>query len=108
MPKRPDLDPAGLAYYKTVTKSWDLDDHQQQILIEACRSLDRAEQARAAIGQDGAFVADRYGCLRAHPAVAVERDHRGLFARLVRELGLQADSSDSRPPSLSGRYQHRS
>ena len=45
------------------------------------------------MAKDGAYVTDRYGQLRAHPGVAVERDSKTLAARLFRELAL-----DPRPP----------
>jgi len=76
-----------------------------ELLVLAAEARDRAEQARARIAKDGAYVEGRYG-LRAHPAIAVERDSRLAFARLVRELGLEDDQhgGSPRPPGIAGRY----
>ena len=51
-----------------------------------------AEKARAAIAQDGATYIDRFGAPRTRPEIAIERDSRQAFARLLAQL-------DLRPPS---------
>ncbi len=38
----------------------------------------------------GAMVQDRFSQLKPHPGIAVVRDYRGLFGRLVLQLGLTA------------------
>jgi phage terminase small subunit len=62
--------------------------HAVAILRQACEAIDRAEQARRRIEQDGAYLPDRFGQLKPHPALAVERDAKTLTARLLRELSL--------------------
>jgi phage terminase small subunit len=65
----------------------------------AGEAFDRATEARETIEAEGTYFKDRFGCPKAHPAVAVERDARVLFARLVRELDLDGDvAPDPRPP----------
>ncbi len=83
-------------------KCWQLDEHHQKLLILAGQAWDRCQQARDAIENDGLMIDDRYKMKKLHPAVAVERDSRLAFARLLRELNLSGDTGpDSpRPPEL--------
>jgi hypothetical protein len=107
LPTPTDLGPAGLQYWKTVTRDWALDSHQPEILLQACKCLDVIEANEEQMATVGPLVQDRFGQWRQNPAVLTIRDYRGLFQRLVRELGLAADSSDTRPPALRNRYSGR-
>jgi P27 family predicted phage terminase small subunit len=92
-------------WWLEVVREYELEPHHVKLLTLAAEALDRAAQAREAIAKDGAYIPGRYeGTVRAHPAIVVERDSRLAFARLVRELGLDADPKDSRPPRIAGRY----
>ena len=102
-----DLDAAGLAYWRVVTRAWTLDSHQWEVLRQACKCLDAVEAAEVAMSKAGSVVQDRFGQAKPHPALLTIRDFRGLFARLVRELGLSADASDTRPAGLTKRYRGR-
>lgn len=76
--------------------------HALEVLRLACEAFDRCEQAREAIERDGPFVSDRFGQLRSHPAVNVERDSRIAALRALRELSLGGESLDDlRPPRLA-------
>jgi phage terminase small subunit len=103
-----DLDAAGLRYWRTVTRVWTLDSHQNEILRQACKCLDVIAANEAQMATVGPLVQDRFGQWKQNPAVLTIRDYRGLFQRLVRELGLADDASDSRPPALRNRYRGRS
>ena len=65
----------------------------------AAEAWDRCQQARMVIGREGLVLVSSG---RAHPAVTIERDSRLAFARLIRELDLDAEppASWSRPPAL--------
>jgi len=93
------LDPATAAWWDSVVSDYDLEPHHVRLLTLAAEAWDRANQARVAIAADGIVVADRYGTPKAHPAVAIERDARIAFARLIRELDLDGEPlPDARPP----------
>jgi len=85
-------------WYASVVEQYDLDPHHERLLQAAAETWDRFQEARDRLGRDGTYVEGRYG-VRAHPAVAVERDSRLAFARLLRELDLDGEPGpDPRPP----------
>ena len=98
------LSERSVALWTEVTLDYELDGAQLALLEEACRSLDRADEARAIVDEAGATFLDRFDQPKVHPAVGVERDQRGLFARLIRELGLNPLTIDTRPPSIPHRF----
>jgi hypothetical protein len=83
--------------WRGVNRDFDLLDHEQAILEQSLRALDRSEEARAAVDRDGAVVQGRYGP-KVHPAAALERDSRTAFLRGLRELGLDPNAVETRPP----------
>ena len=96
------LEAATRDWWLSVVRTWELDEHHVRLLTLACEAWDRAEEARQRLARDGSYVRDRFRQLKAHPAVAVERDARAQFARLLRELDLDVDGprEDVRPPLL--------
>lgn len=90
------------AWWRSVVEDYGLEPHHLRLLQCACEAWDRMALAREAVAADGLTFKDSSGNLKANPAVAIERDARTLFARLVRELDLDADGAveRSRPPSL--------
>lgn len=94
------------AFWLSVTRDYELEEHHARLLTSACESWDLAIEAREAISTEGAFFRNRHGEIKPHPGLAVERDNRGLFARLIRELNLTADSPTegyARPPRIGGK-----
>jgi phage terminase small subunit len=89
-------------WWLIVHKEYDLVEHHTRLLTLAAEAFDRCGQAREAIGADGITVKTADGGIKAHPCVAIERDARLAFARLLRELDLDVDppAERSRPPSL--------
>ena len=92
-------------WWEQVYRKYELQPHHQKILTAACESWDRMVQARKGIEVNGLCFVNRHGDRKPSPEVAIERDSRIAFARLVRELAIDGDApSDSRPPTISGRY----
>lgn len=90
------------AWVEAVAAEFDLDAHHHRLLILAAQAFDRAEEARVILARDGLTYLDRFGAPKARPEVAVERDARIAFARLLRELDLDlvGEPDTPRPPSL--------
>jgi P27 family predicted phage terminase small subunit len=88
------------ALWRSIVADFALETHHLSILERACEALDRMREAQAAIAKDGAYVTDRYGSPKAHPALAVERDSRIAHLRAIRELGLDLEApATSRSPT---------
>jgi phage terminase small subunit len=90
-------------WWNLVVGDYELEAHHLRLLTLACSAWDRAEAARVALDKEGLTYADRFGAPRLRPEVAVERDARLAFARLLRELALDVEPpSESRPPGRPG------
>src|ERR1039457_2929533 len=93
------------AWWKQVVHGYFLEGHHLKLLTLAAEDWDRGQEAREHVATDGAYQRDRFGSVKAHPAVGVERDSRRAFARLIRELDLDAEPGPgpSRPPQIERR-----
>ena len=97
------LEPSTRKWFRQVVEEYDLGPHHVRLLTLACEAWDRAQQARELLAKSGPVINDRFDQPRAHPAVAIERDTRIAFARLVRELDLDGDPlPDPRLPRRAG------
>lgn len=96
------LRPSTRKWFEHVVESYELEQHHIRLLTLAAELWDRAEQAREALAEHGLVFTDRFGCPRSRPEIAVERDCRIAFARLIRELDLDvsAPSEIRRGPAL--------
>lgn len=97
------LNKATKEWFEEVARSYELEPHHVKLLTLAAEAWDRGQEARRTLKREGTYYKDRYGCPKAHPAVAVERDSRIVFARLLRELALDVSMPDDpRPPRIGG------
>ena len=95
-PKPPKhLRPATKRWWSAVVEEFALELHHIRLLTRASESWDRGEEAREAIAEHGLVYTDRFGAPRARPEVAVERDSRIGFARLLRELALDVEAPEA-------------
>lgn len=95
------LRPATKRWWRDVLDEYDLEAHDIRLLTLAGEAWDRGQQAREIVDRDGMTFTDRFGQPKARPEVAIERDSRIGFARLLRELSLDIGEPDSRPPGLA-------
>jgi phage terminase small subunit len=98
------LKPATAAWFKDVVAEYEMGDHHIRLLELAGEAWDRCQEAREALAEHGLTYIDRFGAPHSRPEVAVERDNRVAFARLLRELDLDTSPaptpSGRRPPKL--------
>lgn len=95
------LSSASQRWWLEVVEGFALEPHHLRLLELAASAWDRCEEAREALAIHGAVYNDKFGQPRARPEVAIERDSRIAFARLLRELGLESAPADApRPPAL--------
>lgn len=97
------LSPPTRSWFNRVVADYQLEPHHLRLLQLAGESWDRAQQARELIGREGITMTDDRGNTRAHPAVAIEKDARIGFTRLIRELDLDVEAprtSRTGPPAL--------
>src|SRR5947209_18082856 len=102
VPKAPEhLHPETRAWFEETIRDYELESHHVRLLSLACEAWDRGVTARQEIDRHGLTVEDRFGFPRARPEVAIERDARIAFARLCRELDLDAEPppTSARPPA---------
>lgn len=90
--------PAAVALTGERAKLWDdvrarfvLEPASENILRNACESLERAAQLAEQVSRDGATFTDRFGGVRVNPAAQLERDFRGLAARQLAQLAARME-----------------
>jgi len=99
----PHLCPETRAWCSDVDRDYELEPHHRRLLTLAAEAWDRASEARETIAKEGAYYVDRFGSPKPHPALGIERDSRLGFARLVKQLELDAAEPLRRPvPQLGG------
>lgn len=88
-------------WFAWVVENFEMEEHHCRVLTAACESWDRMQQAREAIDKHGIVFTDRFGAPKPRPEVAIERDAKIGFARLLRELRLDVEGPEARPPGLA-------
>ena len=92
------LSAASRKWWDEIVREYQLQSHHLRLLQACAESWERMQAARAAIAKHGLVYIDGQGCPKARPEIAIERDSKIGFARLIRELDL-----DFEPPSESPR-----
>jgi len=101
------LSPESRALWRSLHQRYVFDDHELHTLRLALEALDRASQARRALKRHGNTYDDRFGQPHARPEVAIERDSRASWLRLMGALDLppeEAASSAEQPRTIRGRF----
>ncbi len=96
IPKPPvGLRKSGRALWHAVLTDWALDEHEETLLREACRTADLLDALQDQLERDGLMSESSQGS-RVHPAAAELRQQRIAFARLMTALRIPAGEDDGR------------
>lgn len=108
-PKAPaHLSARGKQLWRTLTEAYVFGAHELELLRVGLEALDRCEEARRLIAEEGSVFRDRFGQPKQHPATRVEAESRLQYVKCMRELALDPEAvPESRPPSMRGRYKDR-
>ena len=63
----------------------------RRILTVSLEAFDRAQKSRRRIERDGMCIKDRFGVLKPHPLLPVERDNRAAFLAGLKALNLDLE-----------------
>jgi hypothetical protein len=77
--------------WRDVNARWHMEPASENLLRNACESLERAAQLAEQVTRDGATFKDRFGAVRVNPAAQLERDFRGLAARQLQQLAARME-----------------
>lgn len=97
----PHLKAGGKRLWRTVTDDYELGEHEQVILLEACRTVDSLQALEDVVNAEGVTHLSPQG-VRAHPALVEARQQRVTLAKLVAALRIPLDEDE-----LAGRTQRR-
>jgi len=86
------LDPPERRLHVALSACADLNDvYSQKLLLTALEAHQRARQARESIDKAGMTLVDKFGQIKAHPLLCVERDSRAAFLTAMRLLNIDVE-----------------
>jgi phage terminase small subunit len=76
-------------FFTKFVSEFEMDESSLEVLTRICESSDRADQAAEGLKQHGSLTTlDRFGCVKAHPLVAIERQARAAIVDGLKALGV--------------------
>jgi P27 family predicted phage terminase small subunit len=107
-PDPPDhLSRASRKFWRTVLSTYELSTAELELLKRCCEAMDRLDQARKLLDEEGLVTVDKYGQTKAHPAAVIESQARTAVARLLRELKLDFEFEDAAGVRKTVRWANR-
>jgi len=74
-----------------------------RILRVALEAFDRSQKCRLSIAKIGLLIKDKFGQLKPHPLLPIERDSRAAFLAGLKALNLDFEPLRDRPGRPGGR-----
>lgn len=90
--------------WRDVLRRFELEAEELETLRLALETLDRAAQARRKLKRQGITYDDRFGAPHARPEVAIEREARRDYVRLMDALDLPTDEEDQPARGRNGQF----
>ncbi len=91
-------------WWRKLVEEYEISDPLGLLLLQtALEALDRLRDAQNSIIDDGVTVTDRYGQLRANPAVNIERDARAAMLAALKAMNLDLEPLRDRPGPPPGK-----
>jgi hypothetical protein len=84
------LSVSGLRLWESVARDYELDVHEELLLLQACRTADRLDRLEVEAADGPVTVANHRGDSVAHPAMIESRQQSITLARLLAALRLPA------------------
>ncbi|MGP6172003.1 hypothetical protein ACTU6V_12450 [Microbacterium sp. A204] len=81
----------GKAFWAALTEKIEYAVQESEVLVEACRTLDRIDELTEAVQSDGVMISGSMGQRILHPAIGELRQQQASFVRLVGALHLPED-----------------
>jgi phage terminase small subunit len=102
------LGAAGTRLWAEVVQQYRIGDSAGLALVTtAAECLDRLREAQEAVREHGVLIRDRYGGLKANPAIAVERGARDGMIAALRSLNLNLEPLRDRADHVAGPFRRK-
>jgi phage terminase small subunit len=99
------LPAAARELWRHYVRTYELEPHEAETLRLALVALDRADTARRSIRRLGMTYEDRFGAPHSRPEIAIEREARRDFVRLMAAEGFPSDEEPpTRQPRRRGQF----
>lgn len=84
-------------WWRKITTEYQIDDEAGQlILAQALEAFDRVRSCQKRIVEDGETITDRFGQIKSHPLLSIERDSRSAMLNGLKQLNLDLEPLDRR------------
>jgi P27 family predicted phage terminase small subunit len=90
--------------WRRLTTENDISDGAGRLILQTgMEAFDRMRSAQAQVLREGATTTDRFGQVKAHPLLTVERDSRAAMLAALRQLNLDLEPVRDRPGRPGGK-----
>lgn len=90
-------------WWRRFAEEYEITDEAGLFLLQAgLEAFDRMREAQKQLDTDGLTTKDRFGQVRAHPAVQIERDSRAAMVSAIKALNLDIEPLRNGPGRPGG------